>query len=134
MSQSATSVLGIQPDSWAVTHTPAENVVATITKAAVAGSLHICTGIICTLTSETGLIAAALGLVNLRDSTTGAGNILLSFRLSVAAVAGSAAAPVVIDTLYLPGVISQAMTLEFTAAGGVDTYETVALIGYTVRP
>lgn len=123
--------LSAAPGEWAINHTPAVNTVATITRAAgAAGVRHVCRSITATLI---GLAAAAetTVLVNLRDGATGAGTILWSTRLLVTGTVGSQVG-VSITGLNIPGTAATAMTLEFAAAGGASTFETVALTGYDV--
>lgn len=121
--------LAAAPGEWAINHTPAANTVATITRANVAGQRHVCRSITVTLI---GLAASAEAtvLVNLRDGATGAGAILWSARLLVAGVVGTQAG-ITLSNLNIVGSVNTAMTLEFAAAGGANTFETVALTGYT---
>lgn len=123
------ALLVSRPGEWAVNHTPAANTQATITKAAgAAGVRHVCTSISATLI---GLAASAEAtvLVNLRDGATGAGTILQSWRLLVVGGAGSETG-IALTGLNIPGTAATAMTLEFAAAGGASTFETVAMTGY----
>ena len=119
------------PGDWSINHTPAANTPATITRAAgAAGVRHVCTSITATLI---GLAASAetTVLVNLRDGATGAGAILWSTRLLVAGTAGSETG-VSLSGLNIVGSAATAMTLEFAAAGGASTFETVAMTGHDV--
>lgn len=123
------ALLTTRPGDWAITHTPAAATQATISRAAgAAGVRHICTGISATLI---GLAASAEAtiLVNLRDGATGAGTILASWRLLVTGTTGSETG-IALTGLNIPGSAATAMTLEFAAAGGADTFQTVALQGY----
>ena len=117
------------PGEWSINHTPAANTQATITRAAgAAGVRHVCRSISATLI---GLAASAEAtvLVNLRDGATGAGTILRSWRLLV--VGGTASeVGVELSGLNILGSAATAMTIEFAAAAGADTFETVALSGY----
>jgi hypothetical protein len=118
-----------QSGEWAINHTPAANTVATISKAAVASQRHVCKSITVTLV---GLAAAAEAtvLVNLRDGATGAGTILWSTRLLVTGTTGSQTG-VALAGLNIVGSVNTAMTLEFAAAGGANTFEAVAISGLT---
>jgi hypothetical protein len=116
------------PGEWAVTHTPAANTQATISRAAVNGSRHVCRSISATLIGLAAAVEATV-LVNLRDGATGAGTILQSWRLLVVGGAGSETG-IALTGLNLVGSDNTAMTLEFAAAGGANTFETVALSGY----
>lgn len=113
---------------WSINHAPVANTTATITKAAVAGTLHVCTSI----SFNVGAVAAiAPGLqIVLRDSTTGAGNILWSMR-GIGALAGTSVS-FGIGGLCISGVVAQAMTLEFTAGPGATNFESVSLSGFSV--
>ncbi len=114
---------------WSINHTPATNVQATISRAAVASQRHVCRSVTATLI---GLAASAEAtvLVNLRDGATGAGSILWSARLLVTGTQGSESG-VTLSGLNIVGTANTAMTLEFEAAGGASTFETVALTGNT---
>lgn len=111
---------------WAVNHTPAAGVQATITRAAVAGTRHICKGVSFTFNA----INAEAGtfLINLRDSTTGAGTILQSWRVGPFAAGGSMIFGY--TDLNIVGTAGNAMTLEFAAAGAAGNFETVSLRGF----
>lgn len=114
---------------WAINHTPAANTQATITRAAgAAGVRHVCRSITVSLI---GLAAAAEAtvLVNLRDGATGAGTILWSTRLLVTGTTGSETG-VTLAGLNIVGSAATAMTLEFAAAGGANTFESVAMTGF----
>lgn len=118
------------PGEWAVNHTPAANTQATISQAAGgAGVRHVCKSITVSLI---GLAAAAetTVLVNLRDGATGAGTILWSTRLLVTGTVGSEVA-IALPNLNIVGSANTAMTLEFAAAGGASTFETVAMTGFS---
>jgi len=117
------------PGEWSINHTPAANTQATITRAAgAAGVRHVCRSITVTLI---GLAAAAEAtvLVNLRDGATGAGTILWSARLLVQGTVGRQET-ITLSNLNYFGTAATAMTLEFAAAGGANTFETVAVSGY----
>lgn len=123
------AALTAQPGEWSITHTPTANTQATITRAAgAAGVRHVCRSISFSLI---GLAASAEAtvLVNLRDGATGAGTILWSQRLLVTGTTGSQTG-ITLSGLNIFGSAATAMTLEFAAAGGADTFESVALTGY----
>lgn len=117
--------LQLEPTNWSVPNTPAVAAQASASKAAVAGVLHVCTGIFasiaCAATAQTIL------LLRLRDSTTGAGNIL--WEKAIAVLAGDSKS-IDIDDLAIPGVVGQAMTLEFAGAGVTSSQQSVTLTGY----
>jgi hypothetical protein len=120
------------PTNWAVVHAPTANAQATISKAAVVGTRHVCTSISATLTDD-GTAATANNInVNLRDGTTGAGTILWTGMLGVTAVAGCSD-KFIVTGLNIPGTANTAMTLEFAANGlGAHVWQTVAMTGYDV--
>lgn len=120
-------LLATDPGEWSVTHTPAANTQATISRAAgAAGVRHVCKSI---TVSGIGLAAAAEAsvLVNLRDGATGAGTILWSQRIYIPAGGQNGFS---IAGLNIVGSAATAMTLEFAAAGGANTFESVAMTGY----
>jgi len=125
------SLLATRPADWSVTSAPAANTVATISKGAgAAGVRHVCTGIYARARGGTTAPAAIQLTLNLRDGATGAGTILQTHTLVIAAAVG-AADNVEISGLNIIGSAATAMTLEFTAAGGANTFESVALTGYS---
>lgn len=128
------AVLAAPPGQWSVTHSPAANNQATITKAAgAAGVRHVATSITATLSTNTAAQSVSV-IVNLRDGATGAGTILWSTRLTidtnVATIGGAPIAGIALSGLNIPGSAATAMTLEFAANGGANIFESVALTGY----
>ena len=120
------------PAEWASFHAPAVNTQATISKAAGgAGVRHVCTGIYAAVRGGTTAPAAIQGTVHLRDGAAGAGTPLLSLTTVLAAAVG-AKDEINLNGLNIMGSANTAMTLEFAAAGGVNTFEVVALRGYSV--
>lgn len=115
-----------KPGEWAVQNEPADNAAATIAKAAVAGYRHYVTSITCTL--EGGANTAEVHFV-LRDSTTGAGNILWAGKLLNLANTSSVIA---LGGINIQGVKGQAVTLETVAAPAASSSATVAMTGYTL--
>jgi hypothetical protein len=126
------ALLVTRPGDWSVTHAPAVNTVATISKAAGgAGVRHVCTSITGAIRGGTTAPAAIQGTLTLRDGATGAGTILWSQTVVLAAAVG-AKDEVCVSGLNIVGSANTAMTLEFAAAGGANTFESVALTGYSV--
>lgn len=122
------------PGTWSVTHAPATNVRATISRAAGGASVrHICTAITATLIAPAATESSVVQL-NLRDGATGAGTILKSFTLQVGGAASVSADRAIIQLSGLQcfGALNTAMTLEFSAAGGAGTFESVSMEGYDV--
>ena len=124
------------PD-WVVSSAPAVNTVATTTQAASPapaggqGTRHVCTSITAIFAAGTAAPTAAVGTVNLRDGASGAGTILASFSIGVEATAGRTTL-LELTGLEIIGSPNTAMTLEFTAAGGLNTFESVTLTGHTL--
>ena len=118
--------------SWSATPAvPATTVQATITKAAGgSGVKHVATAITASYAGGASAISAAAPMVvNLRDGTTGAGTILWSTQMNVAAAA-AASQIVHITGLLIVGTANTAMTLEFLAGGGTNSYQMVSLQGF----
>lgn len=114
-----------QPGNWAQQDAPGGNTQATTTRAAVAGQRHVCTSIHASL-AGTGVS----GLVNvlLRDGASGVGAVLWN---GVMVIAAGESRNIDLAPLHILGSVNTAMTLEFDAAGGVNTEEAVSLTGYT---
>lgn len=121
------------PANWSIVHTPAANTQATISRAAVASTRHICTSLSAVLTAPAA-IASGTVQINLRDGATGAGTILWSQTLQVGGATSISADRAIIQLsgLQIFGTANTAMTLEFSAAGGASTLESVSLTGYDV--
>jgi hypothetical protein len=116
------------PGEWTIVHTPAVNVQATATKAAgAAGVQHVCRSISAALNALTAAAETTV-LLNLRDGATGAGTILWALRLH-AIPAGTTG--IAIAGLNIFGSAATAMTLEFAAAGGANTFESLSASGYS---
>lgn len=135
---SASTQVGVQlvtpPGNWSVTHTPAANTQATITRAAgAAGVRHVVTSISARLIADAGSVSGTVQ-VNLRDGATGAGTILWSETLKVGGAGSLTAenAEIKLSGLSIFGTAATALTLEFSAAGGANTVESVAMTGYDV--
>lgn len=111
---------------WTANSTPAVAAQATASRVAAAGVTHVCKR--CSFSVST--IAATAQtpiLVNLRDSTTGAGNILKSWSV---ACLGTTTVVIDEDDLHIVGVAGQAMTLEFAAATVANSQCVANLQGY----
>lgn len=126
---SANALLTTHAGDWSVTHAPAANTQATITKAAGAsGVRHVCTSVSATFAAGASAPTAAVGTLNLIDGATG-GTPIASWIIGVEATAGRTT-PFVITGLNIVGTAATAMTLEFAAAGGANTYQSVAMTGH----
>lgn len=117
---------------WSAHHIPAANAQATITKASAGASTkNVCTGLTVALASSSTTAPAAVQLtVSLIDGATGGGTYLWRTVISLPAVAGAVSA-FVLRGLWIPGSDATAMTLEFSAAGGANTIESVSMTGTT---
>lgn len=122
----------VGPVGWAATHAPAVNTQASATKAAEAERRHVCTGFKARLVGGTTAPAAVVATVHLRDGATGAGTPLMTFTLALAA-AVAAVDEVSMEGIAVFGSANTALTIEFVAAGGLNTFEAVTMTGYTVQ-
>lgn len=117
-----------EPYQTSVNHAPAANTQATISSEAPNASDFVIVNSICaTLTAVATPPAGELQVV-LRDGAAGAGAIKWTGFLMVAANGHN---HLIANDLWLPMSVGNVATLEFTAAGGATTRESVTL-GYTV--
>jgi hypothetical protein len=117
---------------WTQVHFPASNTQATTSKSAgAAGVRHVCTGITVVLAGGTTAPAAAQLNVALRDGASGAGTILWQAVITLPAIAG-AMNGIALSGLHIRGTAATAMTLEFSAAGGANTFESVSMTGVDI--
>ena len=116
---------------WTATNVPAVNTTATVTKASAgAGVRNICTGLTVTLAAGTTAPSAAQITVALIDGAAGGTTYLWRTQISLPATAGAVSAFVKSGCLIY-GTAATAMTLEFSAAGGANTFESVTMDGTT---
>lgn len=115
-----------QLSTWSVIDTDAGATQATASRAAGGGTVrHVATGVtICRGDTS----AAAPALIHLRDGATGAGTILRSWVIGVAAGLSQC---LDVTGLNMTGSANTAMTLEFAAAGAATSTSTVTLTGYS---
>jgi len=118
---------------WHIFHAPAANTQATITRAAQAGAVHVAECVVVRLVAGATAPTAATATINLRDGVSGMGTILAAWPISITAVAGATAEPVQICGLDVRGSLNTAMTLEYTAASGANTIQSVELVGHDRR-
>jgi len=116
--------------TFTVSANPAVNTIATASHAAATGLAHVCQTIHCTFNAGASAPTAVQVSVVLRDGATGTGTVLWASQMSLPAVAGQSSPPVEISGLAITGTRGSAMTLEFTAAGGANTFETAAFTGF----
>lgn len=127
------ALMATRPGDWSVISVPIANTQATASKGAGgAGVRHVCTSITAILAADTTAPGAASVIVNLIDGASGGGVYLWRGRLALPATAGETR-EIVISGLNIFGTANTAMTLEFSAAGGANTFESVTLTGYSVQ-
>lgn len=117
---------------WTAHHLPSSNTQATISKASAGGGTrNVCTELTVMLVAGASAPAAVNVSVSVIDGASGATTYLWRATISLPAVAG-AASGVALSGLWLPGSQATALTLEFTAAGGANTLESVSMSGITL--
>lgn len=129
---SAANPIGLQVapvGNWSINHAPNANVIATITKAAVAGQRHVCTSIAGYL--DCLVAAGATVRIRLRDGATGAGTVLWAGQMCAAGAGAGFHSQVELSNLAIFGSVNTAMTLEMDALPSANATETVSLTGYT---
>lgn len=123
---------GYQNTTWSTGHNPGANTKATITRASAGGSTkNVCTGFTVSLSAGTTAPAAVQITVALIDGASGGGTYLWGPTvISLPAVAGAISA-FTVNRKWFVGTAATGMTLEFSAAGGANTTETVTMDGTT---
>lgn len=129
----------MKPAQWAVSSAPAANAQASASRPAVTTSTptgtpaprHVCTSIAGNFAVDTAGTPVRTTL-RLRDGATGAGAILWEHGMSFAGMPVGAQASVVVEGIEVFGSPGTAMTLEFSAAGGANTFESCSMTGFTV--
>lgn len=118
------AALTAEPGQWAIRSQPAAATQATVSRAAVASTRHVCKSITLSL-----LGVAAQGPIEffLRDGATGAGAVLWSIRLQCPA---GDVRTIVLSGVNIVGSVNTAMTLESGAAPAATNFASVALTGY----
>jgi len=115
--------------TWFQTNTPATNTQATTSKAAGGGTVrHVATSVTWCFATDTAAGAGPFN-INLRDGATGAGTIMRTWIVDLPAIENSQCQD--LSGLNMTGSANTAMTLEFSAAGGAATVETVSFTGYS---
>ncbi len=126
------AVMTATPGEWSITHSPAANTQATISKAAGgAGVRHVCRQVSGTIGQDATGSTAVLVTLNLRDGATGAGTVLQSWTMCLANTAG-AVVPFSFPGLNIFGTANTALTIEFNASGGVHVFQSVNASGFSV--
>jgi hypothetical protein len=115
-------------------HVPSTNTQATATKASAgSGKRNVCTGFTVTLAAGASAITAAAPLiVSVIDGASGGGTYLWRSYINIPATAGMQAS-IVRTGLWLVGSQATALTIEFSAAGGTNSYESVAMDGVIIE-
>ena len=120
-------------DSWTAIHVPAANAQATATKASAGAAIrNVCMSITIMLVATATAPTAVNVTINLIDGASGGTTYLWRATISLPATAG-AATGIAITGLAIRGTADTAMTLEFSAAGGANTIESVTMSGVTER-
>lgn len=125
--------------SWYITHNPAVNTKATISKAAADGFKHVCKGFTAALSGNNSYVTLpgisspqpSTATLTIRDGATGAGTIMYQSILGISAT-GTQSVSLSQSDLYLVGSNNTALTIEFTAAADANTHETVSLFGESI--
>lgn len=131
-SSASTTLAGIPlstpPGNWSVLNFPAVNTQATATRAAGGvGVRHILTSLHFSIAA--GGTASGILQCQVRDGSSGVGTIIWSGTL-VAPIGD--AREISLSGLSVVGSANTAMTIEFSAAGGATTQESVSMTGYSV--
>jgi hypothetical protein len=116
--------------TFTISSNPAVNTAATATHAAVPGKQHILNTIHCTFNAGAVAPGAVQVSMVIRDGASGTGPVIWSSQMALTAVAGQASPPIELGGLAIQGSPGNAMTIEFTAAGGANTFETVSGTGF----
>lgn len=116
------------------THVPATNVQASKVQASAgSGKRNVCTGFTVTITAGASAPTAAAPItVQVVDGDTGGTTYLWRTIINLPAVAG-AQVSIVRGGLWLVGSQATKLTIEFSAAGGTNTYESVSIEGVVVE-
>lgn len=124
---------GASASWWNAQHAPSANTKATITKASGGvGVRNICTHLTVALAAGSTAPAAVQVTVALIDGSTGGTTYLWGPTvLSLPATAGAVSA-FVVGMCWKVGTANTAMTLEFSAAGGANTIESVSMDGTVI--
>lgn len=120
------------PKSWSQTHHPGANTKATATKTAdPKNKRHVATSITVVLSAGGSAPSAAVVNVALIDGASGGTTYLWGpHDIAIPSVAGAMNG--ISIPLWTVGSQGTAMTLEFSAAAGLNTFESVTLTGTTV--
>jgi len=127
-----TGLQGPSANYWDVQNVASANTQATATQAAAgAGIRNVCVGFTVTLAATSTAPVAVNLTVAVIDGATGGTTYLWRTTISLPATAGAISA-FVRSGVWMPGTANTAMTIEFSAAGGANTIESVTMEGTTV--
>lgn len=114
---------------WAQGLDPAVNTQATCTQQAPgAGLRNVCTGLTVMLCGGTSAPSVVVLKAYLIDGASGGTSYKWRATISLPATAG-APSGIVRQGIWIPGSANTAMTLEFSANGGANTFESVSMEG-----
>ena len=125
---------GNKNTTWSVNHKPAIATQATITRASGgAGVKNVVTSIAVAMVGNgTASVPTTPIFVSVIDGASGATTYLWGpHYINLPAVAGAMAA-FIVSNLWIEGTADTVMTIEFSAAGPINTYETVSMSGTTI--
>ena len=121
----------VAPGEWSVTDVPAANTQATATQASPgAGRRNVVTTISANIASS-GTVTPAYLTANVIDGASGGADYLWQEVSSLPATSGVSARIHV--NLNVVGGADTATTIEFSAAGGPNTIESVSMSGYIIE-
>ncbi len=125
--------LATGPGEWATFSNPGGAVQASASRAAAAGVRHVAKSMVGDYFATGVLAAPSVNNLVLRDGLSGVGTILwsraLGLQLTPAGTTG-VADHVMSPPVSIVGTAGNAMTLEFTAAGPLNTFEVISLTGF----
>lgn len=117
---------------WTAIHVPAANTQATANKAAAgAGVRNVVTEFSATIVGGTTAPSAVNVVLNIIDGASGGTTYLKRVQMALPATAGELRG-IAMSNLWLPGTANTATTIEFSAAGGANTTESVSMSGVTI--
>lgn len=125
------ALLTSEPGQWSNSYvTTTVNTQATVSQASAgAGKRNVLNWFVCGLYNDaTGSVQVPLAF-NIRDGGTGAGTLLWSVYLSLAATASIASQPFMLNGLNVPGSAATAMTFETSGATAAHTVAWLAFGG-----
>ena len=118
---------------WKLHETPAANTQATEEQASAGTGLkNVLRSVSFVLSANTTAPAAAVVEVYVRDGAAGAGTIIWQHTITLPATAG-AMNGIAITDLWIEGTAATAMSVEFSAAGGANTFESLSATGEVIR-